>query len=524
LACLAALGVLCAALSAGGCAPVPLHRLRGVLDTGSPPERLAAAKELARALRRSGADPEEVIALLVAATGDRDRRVRRAAGAALVSAGEDAIPPIVAALTRLERAPVYVPAGWHVLVEALAKMGPTVLPPLVEQYHRTRGEGLAAVATALDGQAVAPLLDMIETAVGHDDKWIGEALLVQLGRIRHDAAAVALIRLFLEGQETWVRRLAAERLSIRGGAQAIAVLRELGLRDPDEDIRGWSADACGVWGACEAVATLSGLAVDDPSVEVRRVAVNALGNLRREEGKEAVVAALRDADDDVRLLAKIALAKFGDRARAREILQMAREAVTAYKSGKDFDADRATDLIGALGEITWWSPKVRTSAWALIEDALASPLLYQALGEVGGPGGPLAAPQQLVAIICQPPKFTGGASARAVEALTRLGADNPDTRPGLIYALFKPTPVYGDLMNARARAAEGLGKLGGPHARALLTLALDDDDVFVAAAAARALGDLGDPAAIPDLRRACRHRAPLAARCALEAVEKLGAD
>ncbi|MCS6963800.1 MAG: HEAT repeat domain-containing protein, partial [Thermoflexus sp.] len=75
----------------------------------------------------------------------------------------------------------------------------------------------------------------------------------------------------------------------------------------------------------------------------------------------------------------------------------------------------------------------------------------------------------------------------------------------------------------REAAAEALGKLCNPRAVPMLLQALqEDDDPGVRRAAAEALGELGDPQAVPSLLQALQDVDPGMRRAAAEALGKLG--
>lgn len=77
----------------------------------------------------------------------------------------------------------------------------------------------------------------------------------------------------------------------------------------------------------------------------------------------------------------------------------------------------------------------------------------------------------------------------------------------------------------RWAAAGALGEIGVPEVVPVLLRALDEDDVRLQVAAGRALGSIGDPVAVPGLARALgEHREHDAARAVAGALRRIGGE
>ena len=78
-----------------------------------------------------------------------------------------------------------------------------------------------------------------------------------------------------------------------------------------------------------------------------------------------------------------------------------------------------------------------------------------------------------------------------------------------------------DINNSRSRAAACLGKIANKNAVQPLMVVLQDENDFIVIAAAKALGELGDPAAIPGLLKTMGHKSLLVRTAGSAAIKKL---
>jgi HEAT repeat protein len=235
---------------------------------------------------------------------------------------------------------------------------------------------------------------------------------------------------------------------------------------------------------------------------VREAAAKALGEI----GAPAVpglLAALGDADADVRRMAAAALGEIGDAAAVPGLLAALRDAnwyvskAAEAALGEIGDAAAVPGLLAALGDADWYVRKAAAAALGQI-GAPAVPGLLAALRDADADvrrtaaaalrriGDAAAVPGLLAAL------RDADADVRwmAAAALRRIG--DAAAVPGLLAAL-------GDASwYVREAAAKALGEIGAPAVPGLLA-ALGDADADMRRAAAAALGEIGDAAAVPGL-------------------------
>jgi HEAT repeat protein len=149
-----------------------------------------------------------------------------------------------------------------------------------------------------------------------------------------------------------VRETAAWALG-NGDEGGVAALGEALRRDSSPEVRATAAWALGQRHLDDLSPLLAGLSDSRP--EVREVAVWGVGSQRVAKAPEAVVAALRDSDDRIRLVTAWALGQIGDHA---SIVPLK----AAFKEEKDDEVRRA--LFHALYLIGERSPEVADWAFA----------------------------------------------------------------------------------------------------------------------------------------------------------------
>ena len=180
------------------------------------------------------------------------------------------------------------------------------------------------------------------------------------------------------------------------------------------------------------------------------------------------------------------------------------EAAAAILTRLD-DRDRdvrsaAARSLGLLGAPEAAEPLVRT----LVDGTVPRAIAFRALLDVGPGTLPV-----LRTLVHDPDQI-----ARRRDRAARLARRRPDDA-AVIEAVGDPAA------EVRARAAGALGRLASADGADVLTRALDDRIDFVRRHAARALGQVGEQAAIPRLVRQAREDRFEAARAAAEALARI---
>jgi aminopeptidase N len=239
-------------------------------------------------------------------------------------------------------------------------------------------------------------------------------------------------------------------------AKPVEELVDLLLHDPNVIGRIWAgAELAERADVPAAAAALARSLHEEPFYGVRAEVAAAVGEAGSPEALELVLAATGDRDARVREKAAKALGGFHESARAAAALQrIVRDESSAYVVGAALEAlgkVRAPD-----------APALEVLRRALDRESHREVLRRGALAGLGELG-----------------------DARAV-------------------AILKRWSEHGRPPRARESAVEALGRFAAQagEVRPLLTSLLHDPDVFVRRAAAKALGKLGDAAAIPELEDA----------------------
>lgn len=239
----------------------------------------------------------------------------------------------------------------------------------------------------------------------------------------------------------------------------------------------------------------------DRGVEIRQQAILALGSLGPDVGTQAVLAAVGDHSDEVRVA-------------AIRVLYARRE---------------AESLAAALA----WLPRARGNSRRLAMTALAelrrpdsAPALTAALLHVQGED-PVGEDDVRVLTMLLGADEGSDASDAVVEQLLTALADECDTvaeRAEELLALIAPVSIAGVIAELKAgaaphRAAAALARMKDTRALEPLMEALLHRDARVRAESATALGELRDPAAVEALihaTRDCDHRVRARAGSALD--------
>ena len=340
----------------------------------------------------------------------------------------------------------------------------------------------------------------------HDLNVLNSALRVLIASGR---AVVEPLVLLLSDREPNLRMHAALALGELNAQEAAPVLVSA-LEDPDENVRFHAIEALGRMGAVESIEPLSKIAASD-NFFLAFAAIDALSKT-----DDARVAPLMVSLLDQELLRPAAietLAAIGDEdcvpALARALNSPGADAAAVATALMRIHA-RYDDGLGAGSFIVEAAAREIEAAGlaALIEAAGSGgdqrPAVVTVLGWAGEP-----ALEALISLVGEPSvaaaigaSVVGLGSVAVLPLLQRLEASAPD---------------------ARAAAADLLGRLGDRRAVPALQRTLDDADADVVASAAGALGALGAAGAIEPLFKLFEHPQAAVRRAAIAAVNSIGA-
>ncbi len=517
----------------------------------------------AEALGRIGAPAVEP---LIAALQDGDQDVREYAAGAL-GQGRDArsVDPLMAAL-KDQGILVRVAAA-----EALVRVGAPAVSPLIAAFHDENGEVRAAAAEALvhiGAPAVGPLIAALQDG---NVRMVSDALVhigapavgpliaaLQDGNVRAPAVgtlahlgspAVGPLVEALRDQNGDVRVAAADALDGLGwrpGSPAAGATYWAARGDWDECVQLGAAAVEPVMAVLRNIDPVVGRVATEALVKIGAAAVEPLMAILKDGGRgvleriaaaemlgrmgapavEPLVAALEDRDQGVlvRTYAAEALVRIGGPA--------VEPLVAAFGAGDQDTRKDAARTLGRIGDARAVEPLV-----AALRDrgqgVLERTYVTEALVAIGAPGvGPLMA------------AFGAGdrdtrkdaartlgriGDARAVEPLVAALRDRDQAiRRSATDALVKiGTPAVDSLIAAfkdpdvRKYAARALGRIGDPRALPPLSVGLKDERGAVRLAAAEGLVHIGAPAVEP-LMAALRDGATGVRRNAAEALAMIG--
>ncbi|MCG5077717.1 HEAT repeat domain-containing protein [Paraburkholderia tagetis] len=272
---------------------------------------------------------------------------------------------------------------------------------------------------------------------------------------------------------------------------------------------------------------------DDPSPEVRREAALVLSSWEQEDVVEALCAALLDADAGVREAAQQALAELKEPGSARVLRRWAarpesfarRAALRGLRELRD-----AAAFEPALAALADADAEVRLEAVAVLgwlKDVRAvAPLAALATADAHGAVRRAAAGALGFATVDEMNETHAGAALLHAladadwqvreEAATTLGKlRTPTARDALIHALAD------DYWQVRLRAARALGRLGDAHAATAVSALLAHPISNLRKEAALALGELPSAASLAPLRAALDDRDPEVRKAVRIALQQL---
>jgi HEAT repeat protein len=271
-----------------------LKPLVEALQDEDPTVRAAAAKGFGKLKDERSAPP------LITALNDRNAEVRAAAAQSLRFVGDArAITPLVMALKDTDHG-----VRWHT-ANTLKALGWEPGSD-TELILRSVALGQHEDAANHGGVAVDELVKMLQDKTCPRRRNVAEAL----GKTRDPRAAKPL-EIALRDEDNLVRVAAVEALRQIGSPQSTNALLGV-LRDRDHHVRAAAVEALGRMGEARVVEPISEFLLKDASWEVRKLSVEALGHIKDERGTELLCYALKDEDHDVRQTAANCLGQIPD--------------------------------------------------------------------------------------------------------------------------------------------------------------------------------------------------------------------
>ncbi len=332
------------------------------------------------------------------------------------------------------------------------------------------------LAATLGDAAFEPLMAALK-AEKAETRWHAAATLGRIG----DARAIDALAALLRDPARDPRVEATRALEAIGGPDVVEPLA-FALRNSERDVRQLAATALISLGDARAVEPLC-TALRDGHLGVRRGAAQALGRIGDMRAAPSLVVALRDEDNDVPRLAAEALGRL----KAADAL----DALVSGIANEQNDRDTRLVFLRAIEDIGLASVKDRLEALVpSIADARVEDAVTRAV----------EGPQAVQTPVPTPPVLPAAPDALPTEAAPSAHAEHD--------AMDEASTLLVQLQDEdwwlRKVAAQKLGDFHGePDAvRTVvgsLVKALKDETPRVQAAAAEALGELGDPSAIKHL-------------------------
>ena len=296
-----------------------------------------------------------------------------------------------------------------------------------------------------------------------------------------------------------IRSEAALRLGREKSNEGVDAL--LGaLNDPEESVRVNVLTALGDIGDKRVVPRIAPL-IDDRLSTVRMACAQALGKLGDPRGVPALEKALYDTNEPNRMVAARALGAMPGPEAEEVLLRVALQ---------DEDERVRSHVVQVIGErhLTDAVPRLESALRAESERVRAN--AAAALGTVGDASSLPALSQAL-----EDPYFK--VRCLAAHSIAKVAPHDPGARDALVRRLA----VEKDGM-ARVDMAWALGSMGDPSQLDVVrTMLFQGDPEDVRAEAAIALGTLGRPADLPVLEKALNDKKGLVRSRAAEAIEKI---
>ncbi len=370
-----------------------------------------------------------------------------------------------------------------------------------------------------------------------------EAAARALARVPAERSTSALITALHEDAEGKVRRAAAHALAQQANDASLQALRQALDKEARPEVRAEVLDALRTRGVTEAgplilemlnsgqadeetkqslteslqhittpeaQAALITILEQDPSPNLRRAAAGALGHFRGKSAVQALLAALNKETEDPVIFATIsALEELHDPQAVEPLC-----ALLASPSRSRWSRQQAATALGRIGDSRALQPLL--TALAREREPRMSEALAEALGDLGDLKAIPALLQELkrgnAAVQANAATALGRLRAtEAVDALIELAVKRQNKNALAALGAIGDQRALPVLLNAfkstnpalRSVAAAALGRLGHRDAVTLLAQAFTTEKSdSVRGAIVSALGELGDPHALPALRGA----------------------
>jgi HEAT repeat protein len=286
------------------------------------------------------------------------------------------------------------------------------------------------------------------------------------------ARAIASLATVLADSDAAVRLAAIQALGDLDDPRAVEALSQALRNDSDPEVREMAAWALGEIESPTAVPALSEALRSDREATVRAKAAWALGEIESPRAVEALGAALRDQNIEVRRMAIWALGEIESPQAVALLVPLLR----------DQDRETREKAVWALGEIESADAVEGLAAAVRDREASVREMAVWALGEIESATAiePLTAALEDSAI---------GVRRRAVWALGEIDGIS-SAPPGLIAALSDAD------REVRLQAARALGEIADPASVSALAAAARGQDEQLRRTAAMALAEIRDPAAM----------------------------
>ncbi len=401
------------------------------------------------------------------------------------------------------------------------RLSQSLAAPLTDgEQIAERREAIMKLGVCNDPRATGVLVAQLESV------WDGirEAAAVALGTLSDREAAVPMVER-LADRSSEVRRAAVAALENVGDKRAVRPLLALAAVEPN--LRFQIAQTIVPLGDAALPALVEGLSDNDPGIvvqvllvlsrfeqldegfdderlvrglttlldhpagPVRASSAEALGKIGKQRAIGPLTRLLADTDDQVRAAAALALSRMPHPRSVRPLIDVLQTPSTSVRNN-------AARALGAIKD-----PRAVPALIRLLESKEESTLLAvaEALGNIGDA-------QAVSALLPMLKQHSVALRSKVVAALAKL--KDPRIVPALFALKDDPqTPI-------RKRAVMALGQLRAASAISVLADALQSDrSNEVRAAAASALGSIGDKRSIPDLEAALRDESNVRCRAVM---------